>query len=75
LTTEHIDIEAELLKLEAKIESLTASCDRLRQENCLLREKQQEWAKERANLVERTAIAKNRVEAMISRLKAMGHES
>jgi cell division protein ZapB len=75
LTTEPVDIEAELFKLEAKIVALTAACDRLREENRSLRERQQEWVRERASLMERTAIAKNRVEAMISRLKSMGHES
>ena len=72
---ENIDINAELKRLEGKIESLASFCERLREENQSLKTRHEEWARERAQLVEKTAIAKNRVESMISRLKSMGHET
>ena len=74
VNTDHIDIDAELMRLEKKIESLTAYCNRLGEENRSLKLRFETWSNERAQLVEKTAIAKNRVEAMISRLKSMGHE-
>lgn len=68
-------IDAELRRLEEKIDFLAEECERLRGENKSLKQRYEEWGKERAQLVEKTAIAKNRVEAMISRLKSMGHEA
>lgn len=75
MDNETIDIDTQLRRLEEKIGALTELCERLREENKTLKTRYEEWAKERAQLVEKTAIAKNRVEAMISRLKSMGHES
>ena len=72
---ENFDIDAELKRLEEKIDSLASFCKRLREENRSLKTRHQEWERERAQLVEKTAIAKNRVESMISRLKSMGHET
>ncbi|HUL12605.1 MAG TPA: TIGR02449 family protein [Methylococcaceae bacterium] len=72
---ENIDINAELKRLEEKIDSLTSLCERLRGENQSLKTRYETWANERAQLVEKTAIAKNRVESMISRLKSLGHET
>lgn len=72
---ENIDINAELRRLEQKIDSLAALCRKLREENQSLKERHEEWERERTQLVEKTAIAKNRVESMISRLKSMGHET
>lgn len=69
-----IDIDSELRRLEDKIDAMAERCSRLREENMELRSHYEEWSKERATLVEKAAIAKNRVEAMISRLKSMGHE-
>lgn len=70
-----IDIDSELRRLEEKIEALADCCNRLRDENRELKARYEEWSNERAALVEKTTIAKNRVEAMISRLKSMGHET
>lgn len=75
MNTETTDIDTELRRLEDKIEALTDFCERLREENKALKARYEEWANERAQLVEKTAVAKNRVEAMLSRLKSMGHES
>lgn len=75
MNNETINIDGELRRLEDKIEALADCCKRLRDENKELKARYQDWSKERAQLVEKTAIAKNRVEAMISRLKSMGHET
>ncbi len=64
-----------LLALEKKIESLISLCERLREENQSLKMHSEDWARERAQLIEKTAIAKNRVESMIARLKQLGHIS
>ncbi|HYE34874.1 TIGR02449 family protein [Methylocaldum sp.] len=69
------DLDAELRRLESKIESLTVVCERLRGENQVLKSTLDEWMRERAQLSDKTEMAKSRVEAMISRLKSMGHES
>lgn len=69
-----IDLDSELRRLEEKIGTMAECCLRLKEENRELRARFDEWSKERATLVEKAAIAKNRVEAMISRLKSMGHE-
>ncbi len=65
----------ELIALEKKIESLISLCEQLRKENQALTARSEEWARERAQLIEKTAIAKNRVESMITRLKQLGHPS
>jgi cell division protein ZapB len=68
------DLDAELRQLENKIDSLTAMCERLRDENQVLKSTLDEWMRERVQLSDKTEMAKSRVEAMISRLKSIGHE-
>lgn len=65
--------ESELNKLEQKVDALIEKCNQLQQENKTLKVKQEELVRDRAQLIEKTAIAKNRVDAMITRLKSMGH--
>ncbi len=61
----------ELKDLETKIDKLIGQFDTVRNENRLLKTKQEELIEEKARLLEKTALARTRVEAMISRLKAM----
>lgn len=61
----------ELASLEAQLQELLAICERLKNENHDLRNQQDSLASERAALIEKNELARNRVEAMISRLKAM----
>ncbi|MDV3243014.1 MULTISPECIES: TIGR02449 family protein [unclassified Methylocaldum] len=68
------DLDAELVRLENKIDSLAAMCERLRDENQVLKSTLDEWMRERVQLSDKTEMAKSRVEAMISRLKSIGHE-
>ena len=57
--------------LEEKIDHLIRICDRLEDENRALRDQQNSLIAERAALVEKSELARSRVEAMITRLRAM----
>jgi cell division protein ZapB len=57
--------------LERQVEELIRTCDRLREENASLRASQEHLVAERAELIEKTELARSRVEAMVTRLKAM----
>jgi len=63
--------EQELLKLEARLEELVTTITRLKEENRSLRNQQDSMVTERAGLIEKSEMARTRVEAMINRLKAM----
>ena len=63
--------ELDLKKLEARVEELIDTCAALKSENKSLRQHQGNLVSERAKLIEKTELARNRVEAMINRLKAM----
>ncbi|WP_198005611.1 TIGR02449 family protein [Thioalkalivibrio thiocyanodenitrificans] len=65
--------EQELRKLETRVNELIRTCERLKEENRLLREQQVTLATERSHLVEGQEQARLKVESMISRLKAMEH--
>lgn len=60
--------------LEAKVDELVALCDSLKRENRTLREQHDAWVAERAKLVERNELAKNRIDAMINRLTTLDEE-
>ena len=63
--------EQDLKRLEARVEELIRTVQRLKEENRSLRVQQQQLTAERAQLIERNDLARSRVEAMINRLKAM----
>lgn len=65
----------ELKDLEKKVDQLIELYTAVKQENDALRNRQDSLIREKAQLIEKTALARNRVEAMISRLKAMGQGS
>ena len=67
----HEIAERELKALESRVEDLVRACTQLTEENRSLRIRQDSLVAERATLIERTELAKNRVEAIISRLKSM----
>ena len=64
-------IEVELSRLEKQVTGLLETVDRLRQENRSLREQQDTIASERANLLEKHDQVRNRVDAIVTRLKSM----
>ena len=61
--------------LEARVQELISACAHLKQENNSLRTRQDSLVAERASLIEKTELAKSRVEAMIARLKSMESNS
>lgn len=69
------DPSTELEALEHKLDVLIAQFNQVKNENKSLKVKQDALVKEKAKLLEKTTLAKARVEAMIARLKAMEHDS
>lgn len=64
-------LDQELRRLEGRIEELVAACRKLRSENGTLRERLESLSTERAGLLAKNEQVRTRVEAMISRLKAL----
>jgi cell division protein ZapB len=62
----------DLKELEKKLDQLIDLYNTVKSENELLKNRQDTLVREKAQLVEKTALARNRVEAMISRLRTMG---
>ena len=60
-----------LKELEGQIDSLIEECDRLREENVALKNRQASLSGECARLIERSEAVRSRVETMIARLRAM----
>ncbi len=67
--------EQAFARLEQKIDKLAKAYTAVKQENQILKHKQEELVRQKAKLMEKTSLAKSRVESMISRLKAMGSGS
>lgn len=63
----------ELRDLEDKLDLLIVQYTAAKNENSSLKIKQDELLQEKAQLLEKTNLARTRVEAMIARLKAMEH--
>ena len=63
--------QMDIAQLEQRVEELIRACSTLKDENDTLRQKQGHLMAERAELIEKTELARTRVEAMITRLKAM----
>ena len=61
----------ELNRLERQVDNLIALVHLLGTENKALKTQQSNWTIERAKLIEKNELAKNRVESMIGRLKAL----
>ncbi|MBK8067061.1 MAG: TIGR02449 family protein [Rhodanobacteraceae bacterium] len=68
---ERVAVESELKSLADKLDRLLATNARLNEENRSLRSAHEQLAQERAALVAKNEQARGRVEAMISRLKAL----
>jgi len=64
-------IDLELSQLEARIDILLKTVERLSMENRSLRTQQDTLATERASLIERHDLVRNRVEAIVTRLKSL----
>ncbi len=60
--------------LEHQLDQLIKRCESLQHENQQLLRRETEWKSERARLLQARDSTQSKVEAMISRLKAMEHE-
>ena len=61
----------DLSTLEARIDALINAVEALSEENRALKDQQSNLMAERAALIEKSELARSRVESMIARLKAM----
>jgi cell division protein ZapB len=66
--------KSEIQQLERDVEELLRISRRSREENMLLRSQQAAWLIERGQLIEKTDLARNRIEKMMVRLKQMDDE-
>jgi len=66
--------ELDLKKLETRVDELIKAVGRLQQENKTLRDSQTHLMTERTDLIEKTEMARTKVEAMIKRLKTLENE-
>ena len=63
--------KVDINSLESRVDELIRACEDLRGENRALRNQQDNLIAERASLIEKSELARSRVESMIARLKAM----
>ncbi len=61
----------EIKDLENKIDELIQVCDELERKQAVMHTDQEKWVQERTRLLEKNELAKNKVEAMIMRLKSL----
>ncbi len=61
----------EIRNLEGRIDQLIAICQHLKLENHSLKSKHKDLVDEHTRLVEKTRLARARIEGMIGRLKAL----
>ena len=67
--------DSDLHALMARLELLISRVEQLNRQNALLTAQEKTWREERAHLIEKNEIARNKVESMISRLKALEQDS
>ena len=65
--------EKELQRLETRIDALIQACEKLKEENRLLKDQQQAYSGERTTLLGKQEEARCRVAAMINKLKVLEH--
>jgi len=70
-TKDMYSVEQELTRLEEQVDSLLAIIERLTRENRSLRAQQDSLAIERAGLLEKHDQVRNRVDAIVTRLKSL----
>ena len=67
--------DTDLQALMARLELLITRVEQLKRKNGLLLAQEKSWRDERAHLIEKNEIARQKVETMISRLKALEQDS
>ncbi|MCP4188121.1 MAG: TIGR02449 family protein [Gammaproteobacteria bacterium] len=63
--------ETDLRQLEQRVDELIDTVGLLKNENTNLRQQKDKLVTERSQLIEKTELARSRVEAMISRLRSL----
>lgn len=63
--------QSRIQSLSDKVELLLSHCKKLESDNSALIEIQEEWHNERARLLQKNDLARNKIESMIGRLKAL----
>lgn len=63
--------ELTLEALSEKVDCLVKYCAQLQTDNHALKQLQDDWHKERSQLMQKNDLARNKIEAMIGRLKAL----
>ncbi|OEY65672.1 TIGR02449 family protein [Marinobacter sp. X15-166B] len=63
--------QSELQALADKLDRLIAHCQKLERDNAAFRGLQDDWVRERAQLIQKNDLAKSKIEAMIGRLRAL----
>ncbi len=63
--------QSELQALADKLDRLVERCRQLEHDNAAMRQLQDDWNRERAQLMQKNDLAKNKIEAMIGRLRAL----
>jgi len=61
-------------QLEQQVDELLHASRRIREENMLLKSQQTAWLAERTELVEKTDMARSRIENMVGRLKELDED-
>ena len=67
--------QPEINTLIEKVDRLIAICDQLQLENRQLLTQERNWREERLQLIEKNDLARQKVEAMILRLKSLEQDS
>jgi cell division protein ZapB len=67
--------DTDLQALMNRLELLLKHAEQLKSQNALLLAQEKSWREERAHLIEKNEIARQKVETMISRLKALEQDS
>lgn len=65
----------DLKRLESRINELIEACQRLKNENQALKSEHTVLSEKHARLIEKTRIARSRIETMIGRLKVLERSS
>jgi cell division protein ZapB len=67
--------DTDLQALMSRLKLLLKHVEQLKSQNALLLAQEKSWREERAHLIEKNEIARQKVETMISRLKALEQDS
>ena len=65
--------QSAIQRFSDKIDKLLELCGKLEADNASLRKLQDDWHNERAKLLQKNDLARNKIEAMIGRLKTLEH--